>query len=57
MDGIESIEEILRPRPLDKTTTPIVEVDGNERQASNPAIVQETASCGSLKDAVMAKYV
>ena len=57
MGGIEGIEKVFGDRALDKATATIVEVDGYERQASNPAVVQETASCGSLKDAVMAKHV
>ena len=57
MCRIEGIKEILRPGPLYEATTTVVEVDGYERQASNPAVVQEAAACGSLKDAVMAKHV
>ena len=55
--GIESIEEVFCHGALYEATTAVVEVDGNEGQASYPAQVQETKAYRCLKDTVIAHHI
>ena len=36
MDGIEGVEEILAPFPLDESSLPVVHVDRDECQSAQP---------------------
>lgn len=57
MEGIESVEGILRKGTPDEAPLTVVHIDGDEGQSGYPAHGQHDTADGSLQDAMMPKDI
>ena len=57
MEGIEGVEEILRPGPADEAAPTIVEGDGDEGETWHPPHGQHTTADDGLQQEMTTQYV